>query len=164
MTLYPIYRAPDQVSDIPLTPSQRALLGLDPNCTSSATQGTEYITPPRYRISSSSRRRSSGSWGNSPFSFSGAEDSPTRSHSDSPPFTPSGSPLFQKGIRSGGRRNSFGSPSPLGQSSIGARDGSSLRAPSTPTPFGKATSPVMTQKWLFERSRMSSPGSSVFSQ
>ncbi|OAL71424.1 hypothetical protein A7D00_4325 [Trichophyton violaceum] len=168
MTLYPIYRAPDQVSDIPLTPSQRALLGLDPNSTSPATQGTEYITPPRYRISSSSRRRSSGSWGNSPFSYSGAEDSPTRSHPDSPPFTPSGSPLFHKGIRSGGRdsgrRNSFGSPSPLGRSSIGARDGSSLRAPSTPTPFGKGTSPVMTQKWLFERSRMSSSGSSVFSQ
>lgn len=168
MILYPIYRAPDQVSDIPLTPSQRALLGLDPNSTSPATQGTEYITPPRYRISSSSRRRSSGSWGNSPFSYSGAEDSPTRSHPDSPPFTPSGSPLFHKGIWSGGRdsgrRNSFGSPSPLGRSSIGARDGSSLRAPSTPTPFGKGTSPVMTQKWLFERSRMSSSGSSVFSQ
>ncbi|EEQ28973.1 hypothetical protein McanCB56680_007300 [Microsporum canis] len=166
MTLYPIYRAPDQVSDIPLTPSQRALLGLDPNSTPPATPGAEYITPPRYRVSSSSRRRSSGSWGSSP--FSATEDSPSRNHPDSPPFSPSGSPLFQKGFRSGGRergrRNSFGSPSPLGRTSIGARDGSSLRAPSSPTPFGKVSSPVMTQKWLFERSLMSSSNGSVFSQ
>ncbi|KAF3479470.1 uncharacterized protein GIQ15_06446 [Arthroderma uncinatum] len=164
MTLYPIYRAPDQVSDIPLTPSQRALLGLNPNGTPPPTPGTEYITPPRYRVSSGSRRRSSGSYSGSP--RSAAEDSPSRHHPDSPPFSPSGSPLFQKALRTGsrdsGRRHSFGSPSPLGRTSIGARDGSSLRAPSSPTHFGKMASPVLTNKWLFEKSRMSSPSGSVF--
>lgn len=36
--------------DIPLTPSQRALLGLDPNAvTTPLVAGQQYVTPPRYQ-------------------------------------------------------------------------------------------------------------------
>ncbi|KAJ9644430.1 hypothetical protein H2204_001782 [Knufia peltigerae] len=55
----------DQITDIPLTPSQRSLLGLDPSVQptpSPAGSSLSYITPPRYR-------RSSGSFtGSSPLS------------------------------------------------------------------------------------------------
>lgn len=37
--------------DIPLTPGQRALLGLDPNATPPLTPGQQYVTPPRYQRS-----------------------------------------------------------------------------------------------------------------
>ncbi|OAP64743.1 hypothetical protein AYL99_00715 [Fonsecaea erecta] len=52
----------DQITDIPLTPSQRSLLGLHPSLhttQSPAGSAASYITPPRYR-------RLSGSFGGSP--------------------------------------------------------------------------------------------------
>ena len=61
----------DQITDIPLTPSQRSLLGLDPSPLSGspATAGGAegYVTPPRYRrysgsFSSLSGGGGSGSW------------------------------------------------------------------------------------------------------
>ena len=55
--LWNMRKADDQMTDIPLTPSQRALLGLDPalGSTTPATTGSDgYITPPRYRRSSGS--------------------------------------------------------------------------------------------------------------
>ncbi|KAI1615658.1 nuclear pore complex component-domain-containing protein [Exophiala viscosa] len=47
----------DEIADIPLTPSQRSLLGLDPSAQptpSPAGSSLTYITPPRYRRSSGS--------------------------------------------------------------------------------------------------------------
>lgn len=61
----------DEIRDIPLTPSQRALLGLDPSVPatgSSAGSAMSYVTPPRYR-------RSSGSFSGSPSSMQNRYDS-----------------------------------------------------------------------------------------
>ncbi|KAK2733695.1 hypothetical protein FQN57_001975 [Myotisia sp. PD_48] len=168
--LYPLYRPRDEVSDIPLTPSQRALLGLDPNNTPPATPGSTYITPPRYRLSTGSRRASSGSP-----TFLNSRDrevARNRRPSDSSQFSPSDSPLFQKGLRAnnrdnGGRRHSIsiGSPSPLGRTRLNAGDGNLLRAPSSPSSsFGmSSTTSLYTHKWLYERTRMVPPGESIYS-
>lgn len=108
----------DDFSDIPLTPSQRALLGLNPSTQStpaSAASGVHYITPPKYRRVSGSfsgtpngdvttdRRSISANYSDSPFSTSrhtlGFSQTPhsTRRASGSP-FSPSptASPLFHK--------------------------------------------------------------------
>jgi nucleoporin POM34 len=50
----PYLSTPDNIEDIPLTPSQRSLLGLPPSKTSTPTgsplaTGSAYITPPRYQ-------------------------------------------------------------------------------------------------------------------
>jgi Nuclear pore complex component len=87
-TLLPLlpFRANDSISDIPLTPSQRALMGLAPSPSPSkristagatSTQGSSksltatspaYVTPPRYRRSSFSPSHSpSGAGGNGAF-------------------------------------------------------------------------------------------------
>ncbi|KAI4213097.1 MAG: hypothetical protein LQ351_004251 [Letrouitia transgressa] len=142
MATLPLVKTQDELTDIPLTPSQRALMGLDPNANSS-TPDTQYITPPRY-ARSVTPRSSSGSWrskdSNSPFS---QRESPLygRERSDSP-FPPSGSPLWQKAIgkdRDAARRSSLGSPSPLGPG-FNPKE-SILGVPSTPSPTtGKNTS------------------------
>ncbi|GKZ66858.1 hypothetical protein AnigIFM50267_000946 [Aspergillus niger] len=43
IALYPLFRPKDNFSDIPLTPTQRSLLGLDPSATQSLTPGTTYV-------------------------------------------------------------------------------------------------------------------------
>lgn len=77
----------DELTDIPLTPSQRALLGLNPSAPSTSTSGTpeqlaNYITPPRYRRTSGTstpnsstftgRRSISANYSGSPLSASRA--------------------------------------------------------------------------------------------
>lgn len=49
--LFPLVRRKDEMLDIPLTPGQRALLGLDPTATPPLTPGQQYVTPPRYQRS-----------------------------------------------------------------------------------------------------------------
>jgi len=156
MALYPLYRPKDNLSDIPLTPTQRALLGLDPTATPSATPGTTYVTPPRYRMSTS-RKASPVSRQTSPLSAT-----PTLSErrvSSGSSFSPASSPLFHKAVANGGRetsrRQSFGSSSPLarsnsfGESSIGSSIG-----PSSPSPLGGKRSTLgVSNRWLYERSR-----------
>ena len=155
VALYPLYKPRDEIADIPLTPSQRALLGLDPNSTPPATPGTQYITPPRYRLSSGPRPTSAASPNGSPLSRYGSSD---RRPSDSSSFSPSASPLFYKGFANGsrdtGRRHSFGSPSPLGRSSLSIHDGSVFRSPSPSGSYGRNSGQVLTNKWLYERNRM----------
>lgn len=164
--LYPLFRPKDEISDIPLTPSQRALLGLDPGSSTPVTPGSTYVTPPRYRLSSGSRRASSSSPNASPLSGKGSSSG--KQYYDNSPFSPSPSPLFQRAVGGGNRdslsrdslrRHSFGSPSPLGRSSL--RD-SVLRSPSTPSPPGGKHANVLANKWLYEKSRGVSPGGSVF--
>lgn len=120
----PYVSSSDPIEDIPLTPSQRALLGLplsQSNTPGSARGGTEasYITPPRYRRTSPSpfagtplsngtdRRSVSANYSASPLStsrytvgFSPTPQQPTttpgRRFSGSP-FSPS-SPLFSKAL------------------------------------------------------------------
>ncbi|PGH12973.1 hypothetical protein AJ79_03946 [Helicocarpus griseus UAMH5409] len=171
VALYPLYRPKDDLSDIPLTPAQRSLLGLDPSNSAPATPGTKYITPPRYRLSSGSRNASPISPSSSPLSARSGSLSGSKSQ-DAPPFSPSPSPLFQKAMGNGTkdvrRRQSFGSPSPLGRSP--SFQSSVLRAPSTPSPTGngngngKNGNGVLTNKWLYEKTRSMSPTSSVYRQ
>lgn len=162
----PLFRAKDDMTDIPLTPSQRALLGLKPANTP-LTPGEQYITPPRYARSStphsSTQRAGSGSplsgrgvGGSSPSSFDRSIGGQTHYRSGS------GSPLVQRALgESASRRLSFGrSPSPLGQSVF---DGAGM--PGSPTPgvgSGKA-SVGLNSKWLYERGRGSPSGRSLFS-
>ncbi|MCJ1467887.1 hypothetical protein MMC07_006512 [Pseudocyphellaria aurata] len=116
---YPLMMKKDNLTDIDLTPSQRALLGLDPNAAPPATPATQYITPPRYPRSSTPRNDSPGSMsGSNADSSLSTQGSPSlgRQGSESP-FSPSPLPMWQKAIggsRSMGRSHSYGSLSPLG--------------------------------------------------
>ncbi|CAL00277.1 hypothetical protein AnigIFM60653_003101 [Aspergillus niger] len=181
IALYPLFRPKDNFSDIPLTPTQRSLLGLDPSATQSLTPGTTYVTPPRYRLSAS-RNASPASRSGSPLSASAGASG--HRLSSGPSFSPSPSPLLHKVVTNGskesGRRPSFGSSSPLGRSSsfspfkessfkestfkdststfrestMSTFSGMSSIAPATPSPVGgKRVSLGLSNKWLYERSR-----------
>ena len=161
MALLPIYSGQDNVSDIPLTPSQRALLGLDPNATPPLTPGTQYITPPRYARSPTPRN-------SSPASNRSTPRSRKERSSESPSFGNSfsisnASPLWSQtsGFNAsndslGWRRSSFGSPSPLGP----GKNDSLWSAPATPSPLagkGQGTASVgLNSRWLYERGRVGS--------
>ena len=157
----PLMRKKDDVTDIALTPSQRALLGLDPRATPPATPTTQYITPPRYSHSSTSRngsqasRRSSNA--DSPVSQKGSPSIKVKSKELQ--FSPAAGTIWHKspeGPRDDLRRNSYGSPSPLGSGFVG-KDSSFLGFPSTPSPStGRGASVGLNNKWLYERGRVSS--------
>lgn len=160
VAVYPLYRPKDNLSDIPLTPTQRALLGLDPAATPPLTPGTTYVTPPKYRLSTS-RKASPASRQTSPMSAT-----PTFSErrvSSGTPFSPASSPLFHKAVANGGRdsgrRQSFGSSSHLARSNS---FGESSIGPSSPSPLAsKRTSLGVSNKWLYERSRRLSTSNGV---
>ncbi|KAL1957021.1 hypothetical protein VTO42DRAFT_6398 [Malbranchea cinnamomea] len=160
--LYPLYRPKDDFRDIPLTPSQRALLGLDPTTASPDTPASAYVTPPRYRLSSGSRNASPIGLNSSTLSARGSPQGGRPQETS--PLSPSTSPLFHKAVRSGsgvgGRRPSFGSSSSLGRS--GLRESSIFSTPSTPSPTGRNGNSIFTNKWLYEKSRIHSPDSSIF--
>ena len=167
VAIVPVIRPKDDMLDIPLTPTQRAALGLDPNATPPpATATGSYITPPRYPRSPTPRNTSgsrSGSPMNSPDSRRGSPIS-GRQGSDSP-FSPSPSPLWQKKVGPGrdtSRRHSYGSQSALGPGS--GKELSILGAPSTPSPSaGRGNSIGLNSKWLYERSRVSPGSRSMYS-
>lgn len=169
LTLAPIMRTKDNLTDIPLTPTQRAALGLDPNAAAPLpnTPVSPYITPPRYSRSPTPRKSSPGSRSRSPAGSPGSRiESPLlkRQGSDSP-FSPSHSPLWQKavgGSRDSPRQRSYGSPSPLGPGT--GKDVSILGAPSTPSPStGRGTSVGLNSKWLYERGRASPTNRNLYS-
>ncbi|KAF1997023.1 hypothetical protein P154DRAFT_412406, partial [Amniculicola lignicola CBS 123094] len=131
--ILPIVRRwyPDEIADIPLTPSQRQSMGLDPNVATPQTPGSayaspNYVTPPRYQ--KSTPRSSFSNSGESPLSGSRMAKSTSNS-----PFSQSttGSPLFQKAMGGGSaaKRLSYGG-SPLGSSLWG--ESSSSNTPGTP--------------------------------
>lgn len=151
IALYPLFRPKDDLCDIPLTPTQRSLLGLDPSATPPATPGSAYITPPKYRLSAS-RNASPASKAGSPLSTSATASG--RRLSSGASFSPSTSPLFHKALANGGRdtgrRPSFGSSSSFGRSSTF----DSSIGPASPSPVGgKRVSLGLSNKWLYERSR-----------
>lgn len=81
----PYISHPDDVTDIPLTPTQRALLGLPPSHQASpATSigGSGYITPPRYKRDGGSKAATSLQ--NSPAAFSSGARSTSANYSASP--------------------------------------------------------------------------------
>ncbi|KAI9828391.1 MAG: hypothetical protein M1832_002819 [Thelocarpon impressellum] len=165
----PLVRPKDDLADIPLTPSQRALLGLDPNAAPLAASGAQFVTPPRYPRSATpgsgtAGSRSSGRTG-SPLSGKGSP-SLGRMQGGSPYSTP-GSPLWQKavggGTRETGRKNSYGSPSPFG-GGAGGNGSSVMGAPATPSPTsGKGASVGLNSRWLYERGRGSPGGAKMYS-
>ena len=148
----PLIQGRDDIADIPLTPSQRALLGLEPSSTP-ATPGSQYITPPRY-TRSSTPRDSGGKRTGSPISGKGSPLAVSGS-----PFNPSGSALWQKTVAGGVARTlSYGSNSPLGSFQIGT-DSSSSITPGTPTPvYGKGASVGLSSRWLYDKGRTASGG------
>lgn len=165
VSCYPLVMKKDNLTDIDLTPSQRALLGLDPNAAPLATPATQYITPPRYPRSSTPRNDSPGGWsGSNVDSTISRQESPLLAQQGSEsPFSPPAIPMWQKavgGSRDTGRRHSYGSPSPLGIGlGRGGKDASVLGAPSTPSPsIGRGSSVGLNNRWLYERGRIS-PGS-----
>ncbi|KAJ5947907.1 hypothetical protein N7466_000922 [Penicillium verhagenii] len=170
IALYPLFRPVDNLSDIPLTPTQRALLGLDPTATPPLTPGTTYVTPPRYRVSTS-RKGSPASQSGSP--LSATPNFSERRVSSGTPFSPASSPLFHKAVANGGRdtgrRPSFGSSSPLGRST--ASFGESSIGPGTPSPLaGKRTSlsliyePYPVRDWVHLPAMGASESKLVFKQ
>ncbi|KAI9744172.1 MAG: hypothetical protein M1818_002324 [Claussenomyces sp. TS43310] len=160
MAFLPLVGPKDDLSDIPLTPAQRKLLGLAPS-SAPPTPGSQYATPPRY-ARTPTPLKGSPSNGNLGSSISGkgsaAQDSPRGS-----PFSPNASPLLHKamGGMSSIRRPSYGSPSPLGP----AAQKTWLEGPNTPSPtVGKGASGVgLNSKWLYERGRGSPGNGSLFS-
>ncbi|KAM7204206.1 Nuclear pore complex component domain containing protein [Rhypophila sp. PSN 637] len=169
VALLPLIRPSDDLSDIPLTPSQRKLLGLPPS-SKPVTPGSAISTPPRYTRTPSI--------GGSPASLRSHMSSPASGQgqrSSNSPYSPSASassPLFHKVVGQGQRRSSFGqSTSSFGTStglgaSFGASTSTSLYGPGeslgpgTPTPStGKRSSVSLNNKWLYERGRRASSNS-----
>lgn len=152
----PLFRKKDNLSDIPLTPGQRKLLGLAPS-SKPPTPGSQYATPPRYTkvptpLSGSPASR--GSYPTSPLSTSGSTGSA---------FSP-GSPLLQKTMAGGGlngaRRSSYGTPSPLGP---GGSRMSLPDTPGTPSPLtGKGASVGLNNRWLYEKGRRNSGNTRLY--
>lgn len=144
--LYPLVRGKDDLSDIPLTPTQRALLGLGP-ASRPATPGSHYITPPRYSRSTTPRSRSASG---SPYS-----DSPLSGYGGTATgASPSASPLFQKAMGRDRRRPSYGSLSPLGLNNLAGQSSSSLG--SAPMSVSrKDVSVSLPSRWVYERGKSS---------
>ena len=152
---WPLLRRKDDLSDIPLTPAQRKLLGLPPSSRPS-TPETRYITPPRYARTPtplSGSPASKGSYSNSPISGRCLQGSRGGS-----PFSPTSSPLLQKAMDAnplnGGRRHSYGSPSLLGPRGVRPNVAEPSGSPSPAA--GKIASVGLTSRWLFEKGRRNS--------
>lgn len=156
--LSPLFRPKDTLSDIPLTPAQRSLLGL-PASNGPPTPGSTYATPPRYSRSPATRSVSNTPVASSPLGGSPLSGSPmnfnaslSSSMGGTPskagresPFSPNqASPLLHKTF-SNQRRDS-------GQSLFGrmAEPGTS-----TPSPGSAKVSVVLNNKWLYEKGRSS---------
>ncbi|KAI9802369.1 MAG: hypothetical protein M1833_001875 [Piccolia ochrophora] len=167
MALLPLIRPKDDLDDIPLTPSQRALLGLGSSA-SPATPGVQYSTPPRYPRSSSPRNNtpSSRSTSYSASPLSGRASPSFGRGLGASPFSPAASPLLQKAIGGGNRelsrRHSVGTPSPLG-AMTGGGAASLVGLPSTPSPSsGKGPSVGLNSRWLYDRNRAGPGAGKVF--
>lgn len=167
--LLPLLKTPDELTDIPLTPTQRSLLGLDPDATPPLTPGTQYITPPRYPCSPTPRNISPAANRNNNNNTTSNYSTPI---TQSPSFgregsgsSPAASPLWQKSLgKSTARRSSYGSPSPLGPGGYGyGGGGNSSSILGTPSPTnargqGQAGGPTvaLNNKWLYQKGRRAS--------
>lgn len=158
---------PDDIADIPLTPSQRASMGLKagvatPHTPGSAYASPNYVTPPRYQRSTPRSAGYSQADFTSQSPLTGSPRAGFATSSSNSPFSPNatGSPLFQKALAGGGatKRLSYGG-SPMNSSLFG--DSSSSALPSTPTPATGKASVGLNNKWLYEK-RRDSPRSSLF--
>lgn len=160
----PLVRKTDDISDIPLTPAQRKLLGLPPSSKPEAPD-TVYHTPPRYaRSPSFAGSTTKASPSSSPLSSIATPSATKPNGSPYSPYSPVASPLLQKSVGYNGRRSfsqgSGASPFSASTASIlGASFNSSVFSEPPPTPSppgGKRMSVGLNNKWLYERSRRSS--------
>ena len=160
MAISPLLKPKDTLSDIPLTPAQRNLLGLPPS-NIPPTPGSTYVTPPRYARSPATRSVTNTPRENSPLSNSvngrnsplGASynnGTPSKETGRASPFSPNQvSPLLQRTF-SNQRRDSFGGSSP-GNGMFGR-----IGEPGTPSPSGGAKASVpLNNKWLYDKGRTS---------
>ncbi|EFY84550.1 nuclear pore complex component, putative [Metarhizium acridum CQMa 102] len=152
----PLVRAKDDLSDIPLTAAQRKLLGLPPT-SAPPTPDAKFSTPPRYSRTPSIAGSvgSRGSYASSPLSGRGSPLIQGSFGASGSQYSPVGTPVFQKSMSGlgNGRRSSFGSGSPFGQST----SANLFSDPGSPSPSGgKRTSVGLNSKWLYERGRRSS--------
>jgi nucleoporin POM34 len=137
---------PDEIVDIPLTPSQRAAMGLKTGVQPAPVPGSpyaspNYVTPPRYQRSTPR----SNSLSNQEYSSSG---SPRASLGMSTSNSPS--PMFQRSLSgSAPQRLSYGSS----MSNSLFSDSSSSMTPGTPTPSTGKASVGLNNKWLYEKRR-----------
>ncbi|KAG4030014.1 hypothetical protein MFRU_013g00380 [Monilinia fructicola] len=169
VALRPFYTKRDNMEDIPLTPAQRKLLGLKPS-SRPPTPGSEYVTPPRYRRTSTPLSSSPASRRGSPASGSPSGKRPESPHGQEsleslvnplgPIHQPGASPLLQKTLMSGSgnRRSPYSSSNFLGRS-IGEPG-----TPGTPSPLGgaKTSSVGLNNKWLYEKGRRNSGSSRLY--
>ncbi|KAK0739777.1 nuclear pore complex component-domain-containing protein [Apiosordaria backusii] len=179
LALLPLFRPKDDLSDIPLTPAQRELLGLPPSKTP-PTPASAISTPPKYSRTPSIAGSPAGSirsYASSPLSN---RSTPLGNYSPSPSKAANlVSPLLQKATQNTGRRGSFSNSlasstmsfasSTTSNGSFGSSTMSGGPAFSesvqnsllgTPTPVnGKRSSVALNSKWLYERGRRGSSNS-----
>jgi nucleoporin POM34 len=157
---------PDDIADIPLTPSQRQIMGIKADVPTPQTPGSAYaspnfVTPPRYQKSTPRSSFSNQGDRASQSPLSGSPRASMANSTSNSPFSPStASPLFQRAL--GGsvqKRLSYGGGTP--SSSIFG-DSSSSATPGTPTPGTGKASVGLNNKWLYEK-RRDSPRSNLFS-
>lgn len=168
VALIPLLRVPDTCEDIPLTPSQRQLLGLPPMSRAATPQEQQqYFTPPRFSRSNTPRSSSSSirpEPSDSPLSGRGTplDGSSFRAPGSASSFSPAGLQRTMSGsqnsaMRAGGaeRRLSFTSTrsSPLSLSEFEA-----VGNVQTPTK-GHRASMGLNNKWLYEKGKGSPRGS-----
>ncbi|KAK6954772.1 hypothetical protein Daesc_004741 [Daldinia eschscholtzii] len=158
--LLPLIRPKDDLSDIPLTPAQRKLLGLPPT-SAPPTPGSAYSTPPRY-----SRTPSISGSAGSKRSFSSSPRSPTPNYGSLSGGNGNGnlgglgspqSPLLQKAMN-GARRSSISSLGSSGLLSASTGFSSSFYGgvPDSPSPSpatGKRSTVGLSSKWQYERAQ-----------
>ncbi|KAJ4373516.1 hypothetical protein N0V86_007656 [Didymella sp. IMI 355093] len=152
--LLPLVRRyyPDDIADIPLTPSQRTSMGLKPSSSGStyASPASAYVTPPRY--SRSTPRSSFSNQGERPLLSSGSPAASLNRSASGTGYSPGlGS--------SANRRSSYGGGSPFDTSLF--RESGSSTGPGTPTPATGKASVGLNNKWLYEK-RRDSPRSGMF--
>lgn len=155
--LLPLVRRyyPDDIADIPLTPSQRTSMGLKASAPASQTPASTYaspayVTPPRY--SRSTPRSSFSNQGERPLMGSGSPHAGLGRSTSNSSYSP--------GLGSSAtKRASYGAGSPFSNSLFG--ESGSSTGPGTPTPSTGKASVGLNNKWLYEK-RRDSPRSAMF--
>ncbi|KAJ4330533.1 hypothetical protein N0V95_010040, partial [Ascochyta clinopodiicola] len=158
--LLPLVRRyyPDDIADIPLTPSQRTSMGLKASLPSSQTPvsayaSPSYVTPPRY--ARSTPRSSFSNQGERPLMGSGSPRASLGRSTSNSSYSPGnlGS--------SANKRASYGGGSPFNNSLFGESASSGGPGTPTPTPSTGKASVGLNNKWLYEK-RRDSPRSGMF--
>nr|POE87553.1 oxidoreductase andh [Quercus suber] len=142
--LLPRFRKPDMCEDVPLTPAQRAMLGLPPmSRPATPLEKEQYVTPPRYSRSGTPRSNSNSSLraqtSGSPLSGRGTPFEPATSF-----FDVAGSPSSV--LRSGSERRRL-SYTVAESSPLSIKEFEVAGSVNTPTKSNKA-SVGLNNKWL----------------